>query len=132
MLISWVAGLFKQFMKFFGVGIVSTLLDWAIFALAFKLAGFPYWLALIISFAFGAVVNFLMNKKLTFQNKSKSPFQPLVFFIIAGFMLGISLILMSFLVEAMDALLARMIVTGIIFVINFVVHKMITFGRFFQ
>ena len=128
----WLAGIIKQFVKFFGVGVVSTLFDWAIFVLVFKLAGLPYWLALILAFSFGAVVNFLMNKKLTFQNKSKNPFQPLVFFVIAGFMLGISLILMSFLVKRIDVVLARMLVTGIVFIVNFVVHKSITFGRRFK
>jgi putative flippase GtrA len=119
-------------MWFLAVGIVSTLFDWAFFAMGYKWVSLPYWLALIISFSIGALVNFSLNKRMTFRNKSKKVLQPIVFVVIAGIMLGISLVLMAYFVKKMDAIIARMITTGIIFVCNFFLHKIITFGRLFK
>jgi len=122
----------KQGMKFFGVGVISTLFDWAVFALTNKGFGMAYWLSLIIAFSVGAIINFTLNKKYTFQDKSKSPLQPFVFFSIAGVMLLASLGLMVLLVKYFDPMMARVITTFVVFVLNFILHKFITFGKIFK
>lgn len=122
----------RQGIWFLGIGAVSTLFDWAFFAIGYKWVHLPYWIALIISFSIGAFINFNLNKHLTFRNKSKSVLQPITFIIIAGTMLAISLALMAYFIKGMDAIIARMITTGIIFVCNFFMHKLITFGRLFK
>lgn len=120
--------IFDQFPCFFGVGTISTLVDWGLFAVFNKLLGWPYWVSLIISFSSGAVVNFIANKRITFEDGSKRLAQPIVFFSIAIGMLCLSLYIMSVLVKFIDSLFARALVTGVIFIANFFLHKFITFG----
>ena len=122
----------RQGIWFLAIGTVSTLFDWAFFVIGYKWIHLSYWVALIISFSIGAFINFNLNKRLTFQNKSKNIFQPITFIIIAGIMLAMSLGLMAYFVARMDAVFARMITTGIIFICNFFMHKAITFGRLFR
>jgi putative flippase GtrA len=40
--------------------------------------------------------------------------------------------LMAYFIKGMDAIIARMITTGIVFICNFFLHKIITFGRLFK
>jgi len=122
----------RQGIWFLAIGTVSTLFDWAFFVIGYKWIHLSYWVALIISFSIGAFINFNLNKRLTFQDKSKNILQPIIFITIAGIMLAVSLGLMAYLVAKMDAIFARMITTGIIFICNFFLHKIITFGRPFR
>lgn len=123
--------LVKQGFKFLGVGIISTIADWAVFALMNKAILINHQVSLVTSYTIGAIINFILNKKYTFQNKSKSNFQPVVFMIIAFLMLGASMVLLELFVKMMmDAMLARMLTTIIIFFANFILHKFITFKVF--
>jgi putative flippase GtrA len=122
----------NQAASFLAVGIISTALDWMVFAFLFKLLHIVYWAALIPAFITGALINYLFNKEITFNDKSKNPLQPVVFFIIASLTLTASLFLMSYFIKLMDGIFARMLTTLIIFVANFILHKTITFGKIFK
>ena len=120
----------KQGFKFLGVGIVSTVIDWAVFILIYAMIGFNHQVALVFAFISGAIVNFILNKKYTFENKSQSAYQPLLFLTIAASMLLFSLYLLDFFVKFVDPVIGRIVVTGIVFFANFLLHKFITFNIF--
>jgi putative flippase GtrA len=121
----------NQFFKFLGVGVISTIVDWGIYSIMIAI-GAPYLIALIPAYSSGAVVNFILNKNKTFQNKSKSVAQPLIFISIAAGMLLASGFILYYFVNILHYtyILSRIITTGIIFVCNFILHKFITFGLF--
>jgi putative flippase GtrA len=119
-----------QILSFFIVGSISTIADWATFAGLYKIFHIAQWLSLLVAFSLGAIINFIINKRVTFKNQSTDKLQPAVFFTIAAAMYFVSLIAMAIITRRVDPIIARMITTGIVFVINFFLHKTITFGKF--
>ena len=119
-------GLMK-FTAFFSVGVASTLVDWAVYS-GLVLFAVPYLIALTISYTSGMIVNFTLNRKYTFQKEDKTSIRFATFVFLALCMLGVSTVLLKVLVDqGWNKILARMLVTVVVFVVNFVVHKNITF-----
>lgn len=58
----------KSFLKFLLVGIVNTIIS---FALMFLLESLGYWASTVIAYIAGAVISFFLNKKFTFKNDQK-------------------------------------------------------------
>lgn len=125
-----------QFLKYFMVGGIATAVDWGTFYIFGVKLGFYYQLALVISFTLGSVTNYTLNKVFTFQNKSKKIAQQL------GVHLGISAVSLLFnmflMYVAVDIfsvskMIGRIVTTIIMLIINFFLHKNITFNeRFFN
>jgi putative flippase GtrA len=124
--------LIEMISSFFAVGVISTLADWAVFFVLYKLISWPYWLALFPAFLAGAIINFHLNKTRTFKNSSSKKSQAIVFFIIAAATFLLSQLFMYYLIKVMDGLLARVLTTGIIFIMNFILHSTITFGKLYK
>jgi putative flippase GtrA len=115
------------FSKFFSVGIITTLLDWTIFAIAVFFGMYSQY-ALFLSYSCGAIVNFLFNRSLTFKKEDKtgSRFAKFVVIVIISYLLS-AFLLKQFVALGWHAILARIIVTFIIFVLNYILHRNITF-----
>jgi len=115
-----------QFLKFNAVGLLNTLIDFAIFTLLHSL-GMMSALAQVISYSAGTANSFILNKKVTFRERDrggKDAFdrkQLLRFIALNLAVLAISLILMQLLVQtfAVHVLIAKVMVTCITVVINF-------------
>lgn len=56
-----------QALRFLGVGIVSAAVDYGTLQLLMRLAGVPYPAAKAISFVFGTVTAYMLNRRYTFQ-----------------------------------------------------------------
>jgi putative flippase GtrA len=113
-------------LKFFSVGVVSTLVDWASYWVLIKFIEY-HW-ALGISMIIGAVVNFLMNRSMTFDVRDRVFKRFMIFFGIFGIMVLASQLIITGLVYVIhDKMIARIITTVIIFVCNYFLHKKITF-----
>ncbi|WP_233181557.1 GtrA family protein [Paenibacillus sonchi] len=117
---------FIQFLKFNAVGVLNTLIDFAIFTLLHSL-GMMNAPAQIISYSAGTANSFIWNKKVTFRDQdrgSKESFDrmQLVRFIVLNLVvLGISVLLMHLLTGrfGIQVLVAKVLVTVVTVVINF-------------
>lgn len=121
----------KQLLKYGFCGGISSALDLAVFFTLNEMLLIPYYYVAPISFGFGAITNYIMQRKLTFKNSypnKKKQFS--FFFTYAIIALIANSILMTMLVEGMHLwpTLAKAIVIPIIGLVNFLVHRKITFG----
>lgn len=121
-----------ELIKFFIVGGLSTIIDWSTFYLIGIVFGIHYILSLLIAYTFGAITNYSLNKIFTFKNKSKKiALQFITFFSLALISLFISILIMFTFVEIFNLheMVSRIITTFIVFIINFFMHKFITFNK---
>lgn len=113
---------FVQFLKFNAVGLLNTLIDFAIFTLLTSF-GLVYALAQVLSYSAGTANSFILNKKVTFKDSSQGDrLQLLKFIVLNLIVLGISLLLMHLLTDqlGLQVLLSKVLVTFITVIINFV------------
>lgn len=121
----WSAG-FIQFLKFNAVGLLNTLIDFAVFTLLHSL-GMINTPAQIISYSAGTANSFFWNKKVTFRdrdrgNKEGFDRMQLVRFIVLNLLvLGISVLLIHILTDSLgiQVLIAKVLVTFVTVIINF-------------
>lgn len=122
-----------QFLKFNAVGLLNTLIDFAVFTLLHSLGMFntP---AQIISYSAGTANSFFWNKKVTFRDRAagKEGFDrlQLVKFIVLNLVvLGISVLLMHLLTDSfgIQVLIAKVLVTFVTVIINFFGSRMWVF-----
>ncbi|NUU61607.1 GtrA family protein [Paenibacillus agri] len=117
---------FIQFLKFNAVGLLNTLIDFAVFTLLHSL-GMMYGLAQVFSYSAGTANSFILNKKVTFRDSNRSGkngfdrIQLLKFIILNLTVLVISLLLMHVLTDrfGVQVLLSKVLVTFVTVVINF-------------
>lgn len=117
---------FIQFLKFNAVGLLNTLVDFAVFTLLHSL-GMMNTPAQIISYSAGTANSFIWNKKVTFRDQdrgSKDGFdrRQLVRFIVLNLVvLGISVLLIHWLTDrfGIQVLIAKVLVTFVTVIINF-------------
>lgn len=117
---------FVQFLKFNAVGLLNTLIDFAIFTLLTSF-GLVYTLAQVISYSAGTANSFVLNKKVTFRDSNRGVkegfdrMQLLKFIILNLIVLGISLLLMHLLTDKLgvQVLISKVLVTFVTVIINF-------------
>jgi putative flippase GtrA len=122
----------RDFVRFFIVGGISTIVDWIVFYLLAFLALSHYQLALVVGFSCGAITNYSLNKTYTFKSKTKkiaSQFTIFILFATGALILSIGLMYLFIDLLIIHKMISRIITTGIIFVINYFVHKNITFNK---
>jgi putative flippase GtrA len=137
--LSRACGVYPQFARYLGIGVIATLVDWVIFYLLIVYAGVFYLLALATSYFASTALNFFMNRRYTFRNTYKRVHVQLAFFIaIAIVGLGLNETIVYGLAHLLpggmtDAALmaSRVIATLVVFLWNFALNKRITF-RLFQ
>ncbi len=120
----------RTFFLYIIFGGLATVVDWSSFWIAAYRFNVYYLLAVTISFSLGSITNFVLNKILNFKNKyERWMLQFMVYLLVALVGLGITLLLMWALVGGMlmNKMVARIIVTGIVLIYNFIGHKYITF-----
>lgn len=130
------AGL-EKFVKFTGVGIVATLLDWLIFYTLVHYIGLFYPLALATSYMTSMVLNFFLNRRYTFLNAYREVHVQLASFTgVAVLGLGINELFVygmaNYILGSAGAglMASRIIATLIVFIWNFTLNDRITFRIF--
>ncbi len=124
-------GVYRQAIFYTFVGAIATMVDWSSFYILNLLCKVDYKIAVSISFTVGSVVNYILNKKITFGDQTKQIAAQLsVFAILATISLLMSVVLMFVQVKLLGMLpmLARIVTTGIMLAVNFLMHKFITFN----
>ncbi|OKP73804.1 hypothetical protein A3844_27285 [Paenibacillus helianthi] len=117
---------FVQFLKFNAVGLLNTLIDFAVFTLLHSL-GMMNTPAQIISYSTGTANSFIWNKKVTFKDHNRGSqdgfdrMQLVRFIVLNLVVLGISVLLMHLLTDrfGLQVLIAKVLVTGVTVIINF-------------
>ena len=130
---------YVKLMKYLAEGVVGTLADWSVFALLIGYTSLIYVLAMALSYFVGMTINYVLNRRFTFNNTYKKVhFQFASFAVIALIGLGIQEALMVGLVHYLladtdaDHLLmaSRVIATFVGFLWTFIANKKITFEVF--
>lgn len=117
---------FIQFLKFNAVGLLNTLVDFAVFTLLHSL-GMLNTPAQIISYSAGTANSFIWNKKVTFRDRDRGSaagfdrMQLVRFMVLNLVVLGISVLLIHLLTESfgLQVLVAKVLVTFVTVIINF-------------
>ena len=121
----------KQLLKYGFSGGLSSGVDLGIFYILTEFAQIPYYIIAPISFSLGAIINYFLQRRITFKNTySNKTKQFSFFFTYAIIALIANSILITMLVEGLSLwpTLAKAIVIPIIGLVNFLVHRKITFG----
>lgn len=125
-------GVFRQAIIYAFVGAIATAVDWGSFYVLNLLCKVDYKVAVCMSFTLGSAVNYILNKKLTFNDQTKQIAAQLsVFAILAAISLLMSVFLMFVQVKLLGMLPmpARIVTTSIMLAVNFLMHKFITFNQ---
>lgn len=124
---------FIQFLKFNAVGLLNTLIDFAVFTLLHSL-GMMNAPAQVISYSAGTANSFFWNKKVTFRDRATNQrgsgrLQLVKFIVLNLAVLGISVLLMHFLTDSfgIQVLIAKVLVTFVTVIINFFGSRMWVF-----
>ncbi len=124
---------FIQFLKFNAVGLLNTLIDFAVFTLLHSL-GMMNSPAQVISYSAGTANSFFWNKKVTFRDRATAQrdsgrLQLVKFIVLNLAVLGISVLLMHFLTDSfgIQVLIAKVLVTFVTVIINFFGSRMWVF-----
>ena len=121
----------RQISTFFGVGLVSIVADYGVFALLSEVFAVHPVPAALAGYLVGGLVNYLLNRAHTFTTDRSHVQAGLRF---AGVMaVGFSLTGLFMWVFTqqigLPGIVARVITTGIVFCWNFGAHKLWTFGE---
>ncbi|MCE5222087.1 MAG: GtrA family protein [Clostridium sp.] len=126
-------GKLKAVSRFSIIGILNTLMDFAIFTIFQSLFGINYTVSQIAGFSFGVINSFIFNKNWTFQNRNankKTVHEFLQFITINLISLIITIIFMRFLINKfeLNVYVTKIIVTFIAQITNFLAYKLWVFN----
>ena len=119
--------LFAQIMKFGVVGIVATLLDYAVLALLTEVCGIYYLFSSFLSYSISLIFNYVASMRYVFAGKEDmSKIREFTIFLLLSVIgLGINQLGMWIMVEqfAVYYMISKIVVTGIVMVWNFITRK---------
>ena len=121
---------FFQLIKFGMVGVMNTLVDFIVYQVLVYF-GLHYAVAQCISYSCGLLNSYFFNSRWTFKETKKYTKQEFARFILVNLIsLGISVLLLRLCYEVLGItsdLVAKLIVTALVMVINFIGNKLFVF-----
>ena len=108
------------------------MVDWGSFFVVAIYLGIHYQLGLVAGFIGGAITHYTLSKMFTFKSKSgRIALQFTLFVLVSLMTLTISVLLMHIFVEylLLEEMTSRMLVTLKILLLNYFLHKNITFNK---
>ena len=125
--------LILQFIKFNLVGILNTLIDFAVFTLLDQVLTFSYLPAKILSYSCGLVNSYLLNTKWTFRAKNRWDKRQMIRFLLVNLLaLGASLLVLflcSDILHWQNDILSNCIATPVSILINFIGNRLFVFRQ---
>jgi putative flippase GtrA len=126
-------GKFKNLSRFSIIGVLNTLMDFAIFTIFHSLFEVNYAVSQILGYSFGVINSFVFNKNWTFGDRNankKTTREFLQFIVINLISLAITIIFMKLLIKNLElnVYIAKIIVTFIAQVTNFLGYKLWVFN----
>lgn len=119
-----------QFLKFVGVGGVSTLNHYVVMVLAVELLGASPIISSLLGFVVGAVTSYLLNYFYTFRASVSHKSAASKFLAVAVVGACLNTAIVGFLIELMGLhyFISQMIATGTVLVLNFLASKYWSFA----
>lgn len=127
----------KQFISYFFVGGCAAIVEWVMFFLFDTVLGIPYLIATILAFLVSTTANWLIGRATTFKEndtyKDKRGAEAVLVFGVSAMGLVFNLLLMYLFVNVMGldtSLLktgSKIMATGIVFIWNFLVRKLVIY-----
>ena len=136
---SRIYGDYKKFLRYFSVGIVGTLVDYSVYTILIVFFDTYFMLATAIAYFLGTIVNFVLNRRFTFNNTYKKVhYQFASFGAIALVGLGIQELVMYGIVHFtladttadLPLLGCRVVATFVGFIWTYIANKKVTFKIF--
>jgi putative flippase GtrA len=121
--------IFRQFLKFSGVGLVGTTVQYVTLFVLVQLGGIYPVLASTTGFVMGAFVNYHLNYIYTFKS-DKSHFEAMPkFFSVAAVGMFLNGLIMELLISNINLqyIFAQLVATGIVLLWNFTANRMWSF-----
>lgn len=119
---------FHRFITYGIVGVVNTLVDFTFFTLCLKLWGLTPRISQVFGYLAGFTCGFILNRRVTFKDISGKLSRQLVLFLLVNCLsLSISSILIGILADTLNAFIAKILVSGIVLLINYSGYKYIVF-----
>ncbi len=122
---------YKSISKFSVVGVVNTIIDFAVFSFLFYTFEIPFIIAHICAFCVAIINSFYFNAIWTFRNLKREQLmlQVTQFFIVGLVGLGFSTITLYFAAFFMPAILAKCVAMGVSLVWNYVASWVFVFKK---
>lgn len=121
--------LIEQIFKFGIVGVICTILDYAIMIVLKELFNVHYLIASGIGFSVSVVVNYVLSMKYVFQGKEGTDKRKefISYIILSVIGLGLDQLTMGFMVEILGVwyVIAKAFSTGVAMVYNFISRKLL-------
>lgn len=120
----------KQFFIFSGIGIIGTAGHYATLVLLVQLMLVNPVIATTAGFAVGALINYVLNYRITFKSNKKHTEALTKFFSVAALGAVINGLIMSAGIITFDMhyLIIQLVATGIVLIFNFITNKYWTFS----
>ena len=121
----------RQISTFFGVGLVSIVADYGVFALLSEVFAVHPVTAALTGYLVGGLVNYLLNRAHTFTTDRSHVQAGLRFASVMAVGFSLTGLFMWVFTQqiGLPGIVARVITTGIVFCWNFGAHKLWTFGE---
>ena len=127
----------KQFISYFFVGGCAAIVEWIMFFLFDTVVGIPYLIATVCAFIFSTTANWFLGRITTFKNnsnyKDKRITEVILVFGVSAMGLVFNILLMYLFVNILGLntsllkTVSKIIATGIVFIWNFLVRKLVIY-----
>ena len=119
----------NEMINYFIVGIVAVLVDLISYLLLFNQFSFTLSNSKRISYVLGAIVSFILNRKITFKSNKKSIKEPILFSLIYISSFILNSIIHDFSILYFNSLISFSIAASFSIVFNFIGQKFIIFKK---
>ena len=118
--------LIDQILKFGIVGVIATIIDFAVLYLLTEFLHVHYLISSIISFTVSVIFNYILSIKWVFEVNHKQTKKDFVIFVVLSVIgLGINSLIMYLLVDKLNIhyMFTKVFATGVVMVYNFITRK---------
>lgn len=119
-----------QFMKYFMAGGAAAIVEWSVFWVSTARLGIHYLVAVVISFILATMVNYILSSRFVFgRSRRRQTVEVLLVYLVSAVGLGLNSLLMWILHGnlQLNAMFAKVISTGIVFLWNFSTRRWFIF-----
>jgi len=125
------AGLLRQVVAFFGVGVIAAIAHYGMLIGLVETGAMAVIPATLVGYGLGGIVSYVLNRLMTFEATRSHREAGWRFALVAGVGFGLTWLLMSLIHGrwSVPYLVAQIITTGVVLVWSFLAHKYWSFGE---